>query len=317
MSTRQSAAPTEGQGIGGESLLARYASLVKLPHTLFALPFAGLGAVLATYEARAAVSLTAVLWIVVAFTAARFAAMSFNRLVDREIDARNPRTRSRELPSGRLTLTQASVAMLMACALFVVAAVQLNPLCGWLSPVALAWILFYSYTKRFTQWAHHVLGLALGIAPAGGYLALTGSWTDPWYALPILSGAVMFWVAGFDVIYSIQDIEFDRAAGLHSIAARRGPRGALVLARLFHVAAATLFLSIWMLDLFPVGWLYLVGVIAMIPLLIYENWSVRHAAADGLDLRIVDRAFFQSNVAVSMILFAMTLADRLSSGGAA
>jgi 4-hydroxybenzoate polyprenyltransferase len=317
VSTRQSAAPTEGQVIGGESLLARYASLVKLPHTLFALPFAGLGAVLATYETRAAVSLAAIVWIVVAFTGARFAAMSFNRIVDRELDARNPRTRMRELPSGRLTVAQASVAMLMACALFIFAAVQLNPLCGWLSPVALAWILLYSYTKRFTQWAHHMLGLALGIAPAGGYLALTGSWTDPWYALPILAGAVMFWVAGFDVIYSIQDIEFDRTAGLHSVAARRGPRGALLLARLFHALAAALFLSIWALDLFPVGWLYLAGVIAMIPLLVYENWSVRHAAADGLDLRIVDRAFFQSNVAVSVILFAMTLVDRLSAGGAA
>jgi 4-hydroxybenzoate polyprenyltransferase len=301
----------------GDSLLARYASLVKLPHTLFALPFAGLGAVLATYESGRAVTLAAVAWIIVAFTTARFAAMSFNRIVDRDLDARNPRTRSRELPAGRLTLSQATTAMVAASALFVFAAFQLNPLCGWLSPLALAWILFYSYTKRFTQWAHHVLGLALGIAPVGGYLALSGSWTEPWYALPILAGAVMFWVAGFDVIYSIQDVEFDRAAGLHSIAARRGSRGALVQARMFHAIAATLFLSIWALRLFPINGLYLAGVIAMIGLLVYENWAVRHAATRGLDLRVVDRAFFRSNVAVSMILFGMTLADRLVAGGSA
>jgi 4-hydroxybenzoate polyprenyltransferase len=196
----------------------------------------------------------------------------------------------------------------------VFAAFQLNTLCGWLSPVALAWILFYSYTKRFTQWSHHVLGLALGIAPAGGYLALTGSWTEPWYALPILAAAVMFWVAGFDVIYSIQDIEFDRNAGLHSIAARRGTSGALVLARVFHAIAAALFLSVWAFRLFPVEWLYLAGVLAMIPLLIYENWSVRHAGTAGLDLHVIDRSFFRSNVAVSLMLFVLTLADRLTAG---
>jgi 4-hydroxybenzoate polyprenyltransferase len=315
VSARQQATPgREGQVIAGESLLARYASMVKLPHTLFALPFAGLGAVLATYERDAALTVTAVLWIVLAFTAARFAAMSFNRIVDREIDARNPRTRMRELPSGRLSVQQAVAAMLVACALFVFAAFQLNTLCGWLSPVALAWILFYSYTKRFTQWSHHVLGLALGIAPAGGYLALTGSWTEPWYALPILAAAVMFWVAGFDVIYSIQDIEFDRNAGLHSIAARRGTSGALVLARVFHAIAAALFLSVWAFRLFPVEWLYLAGVLAMIPLLIYENWSVRHAGTAGLDLHVIDRSFFRSNVAVSLMLFVLTLADRLTAG---
>lgn len=310
-----SRAGTEGQVVAGESLLARYASLVKLPHTLFALPFAGLGAVLATYQAGTTVTATDVLWIVVAFTAARFAAMSCNRIVDRDIDALNPRTRSRELPSGRLAVGQATAAMVMASALLVLAAFRLNALCGWLSPVALGWIFFYSYTKRFTQWSHHVLGLSLGIAPAGGYMALTGTWTDPWYALPVLSAAVMFWVAGFDVIYSIQDIDFDRAAGLHSIAARRGTTGALLLARLFHAMAAALFLAIWALGMFPIGALYLAGVIAMIGLLVYENWAVRHAATGGLDLSIVDRAFFRANVAVSMILFIMTLADRLIDRG--
>jgi 4-hydroxybenzoate polyprenyltransferase len=301
----------EGQTIAGASLLARYASLVKLPHTLFALPFAGLGAVLASYQSGATASPGTILWIIVAFTAARFAAMSFNRIVDRELDARNPRTRERELPSGRLSVAQAVAAVLAASALFAFAAFRLNALCGWLSPVALGWIFFYSYTKRFTQWSHHVLGLALGIAPVGGFLALSGSWSNPWFALPILAAAVMFWVAGFDVIYSIQDIEFDRNHGLHSIAARQGVRGALLLARSFHAVAAGLFFAIWALELFSTGPLYLAGVFAMIGLLVYENWAVRHAASGGLDLPVVNRAFFQSNVAVSMILFVMTLADRV------
>lgn len=307
----ESGGSREGQTIGGTSLLARYASLVKLPHTLFALPFAGLGAVLATWEDGAAATPSAAIWIVVAFTAARFAAMSFNRIVDRELDARNPRTRERELPAGRLSLGQAVAATLAATALFVLAAFQLNALCGWLSPIALGWIFFYSYTKRFTEWSHHALGLALGIAPVGGYLALSGSWSDPWYALPVLAAAVMFWVAGFDVIYSIQDIEFDRDNGLHSMAARRGAPGALLLARTFHTVAVALFLAIPALELFTTGPLYLAGVLVMVGLLIYENWAVRHAASGGLDLPVVNRAFFQSNVAVSMILFVMTLADRL------
>lgn len=311
MSAHEAGARSEGQTVDGGSLLARYASMVKLPHTLFALPFAGLGAVLATYREGVQVTFGAMAWIIVAFTAARFAAMSFNRIVDREIDARNPRTRARELPAGRLSVSQAAIAMAGAAAVFVFAAFRLNPLCGWLSPIALVWILFYSFTKRFTHWSHHVLGLALGIAPVGGYLALAGRWTETWYALPVLAAAVMFWVAGFDVIYSIQDIDFDRNSGLHSVAARWGTRGALVRARIFHVIAVALFLAIGLFEIFPIGPLYLAGVAVMVALLFYENWSVRHAAHAGLDLRVIDRAFFQSNVAVSMGLFLLTLADRI------
>jgi len=309
------AAGREGQTIAGQSLAARYASLVKLPHTLFALPFAGLGAVLASYGERSAVRPVMIVWIVVAFTAARFTAMAFNRIVDRELDARNPRTLGRELPSGRLSVSQAAAGVAGSSAVFVLASFLLNPLCGWLSPLALGWILFYSYTKRFTQWSHHVLGLALGIAPVGGYLAVSGSWSRPWYTLPILAAAVMFWVSGFDVIYSIQDIEFDRAAGLHSIAARLGTRGALVSARVFHAIAVVLFLAIHLLGLFPLGPLYLAGIVVMVGLLVYENWAVRHAESGGLDLRVIDRAFFQSNIAVSISLFVLTLADRLFAGG--
>jgi len=301
----------EGQVFAGQSLLSRYASLVKLPHTLFALPFAGLGAVLASYGPDRKLTVGALFWIAVAFTAARFAAMAFNRIVDREYDGRNPRTRQREIPSGTMSVRQAVLSVVVMALVFVYSAWRLNPLCAALAPVALAWVFFYSYTKRFTRLAHHVLGLALGIAPVGGYLAIAGEWSDPWFALPVLAAAVMFWVSGFDTIYSIQDIDFDRGEGLHSIAARLGPARAIALARMFHSFAVALFLAIWALRLFPVGFVYLSGVAAMIGLLLYENWAVRNAAVHGLDLRVIDRAFFRANIAVSISLFALTLIDRL------
>lgn len=302
----------EGQTFSGVSLMARYASFVKLPHTFFALPFAGVGAVLASWTHPERVTWLAVLWIAIAFTAARFAAMGFNRIADRVLDAENPRTRSRELPSGRLTVMQAWISVIMASALFMFAAAQLNPLCGVLSPVALAWIFFYSYTKRFTTWAHYVLGLSLGIAPVGAYLGIAGAWPAPWYALPIVAVAVMFWVAGFDVIYAIQDIEFDRKRGLHSLAARYGPNRALGLARLFHAASVLLFLSVRIFELFPVGALYTTGVILMAVLLLYENRVARSAIGPTIDMGRIDRAFFLVNVTVSIVLFALTLLDRMA-----
>lgn len=306
-----SSSPREGQTFGGESLAVRFASLVKLPHTLFALPFAGMGAVLASYQFPHAITLGAILWIVIAFTAARFAAMAFNRIVDRRLDALNPRTRARELPSGRLTVRQAVIGVLAAAALFVFAAWQLNPLCGMLAPLALGWVFFYSYTKRFTALSHHVLGSALGIAPVGAYLAISATWTDPWYALVVLAAGVTFWVAGFDVIYAVQDIAFDRSQRLHSLAAKLGPAHALTVARLFHLLALGLFFALWALQLFPVGWIYLGGIGVAVFLLAYEHWVVRDAARGALDLRRIDRAFFHANVAVSISLLLFTLTDRL------
>ena len=293
----------------GGSLAARYASFVKLPHTFFALPFAGVGAVLASHRYLDRVTVPAVLWIVVAFTAARFTAMGFNRIVDRRQDALNPRTAQRELPAGRLSLAQALTAVVLAAAVFMLAAWRLNPLCAWLSPVALAWIMFYSYTKRFTHWAHHVLGLALGIAPVGAYLAIAGEWARPWYALPAIAAAVMFWVAGFDTVYAVQDLEFDRRHGLHSIPARHGAPAALSLARAFHALACLLFLSLrW---LFPLGELYLAGVLVGAGLLVYQHAVVRGADPATLDLPRIDRAFFHANVAVSTTILAASLIDRL------
>ena len=301
----------EGQVYTSDSLAARYASFVKLPHTLFALPFAGVGAVLASYRHVDRISLWTLLLTLVAFTAARFAAMGFNRIVDRGVDGLNPRTRARELPSGRLSLMQARSAVLGAAIIFMVAAWLLNPLCGMLAPVALAWVFFYSYTKRFTSFSHVVLGLALGIAPAGAYIAIAGSWPDPWWALPLLSIAVMLWVAGFDIIYALQDEAFDRAHGLYSVPARLGTRWALVIARSVHVASVGAFLALGLLAAFPLGPAFFTGVAIMAALLIYEHAVVRSAGQAGLDLMRIDRAFFRANIAVSTSLLLFTLIDRL------
>src|SRR5688572_14661296 len=312
----------EGQTFGGESLAARYASFVKLPHTLFALPFAGVGAVLGSYTHPENVTFRNAVWIVVAFTAARFAAMGFNRIVDRTYDALNARTQQRELPSGRLSLSQATLAVAIASIIFVFAAFQLNRLCGWLAPVALAWTFFYSYTKRFTSIAHWVLGLSLGIAPVGAYLAIAGTWSDPAWALPLLAAAVMLWVSGFDIVYALQDIDFDRAQGLHSIPARVGIRRSLLVARGVHGASVLCFLAIVLLHAFPVGWLFAIAVGLMAGLLHYEHSVVAPRKRTDLpdrpshpelapDINRIDRAFFRVNILVSMSFFAFTLLDRL------
>src|SRR3989441_369994 len=191
----------EGQTFAGETLLVRYANFVKLPHTVFALPFALLGVLVASRQ-------TALTWrtlglVVLAFTCARFVALGFNRIADRELDARNPRTRARELPSGRLTLRQAWAAVGVAAAVFLATAWALNPVCFALAPLALAFISAYSYAKRFTHWSHLWLGLADGIATPAGDLAVTGRWSEPWWLLPVGALAVTFWVGGFDVVFAL------------------------------------------------------------------------------------------------------------------
>jgi 4-hydroxybenzoate polyprenyltransferase len=292
----------EGQTLRGESWWARYANFVKLPHTLFALPFALVGVTLASYVAP--VSIRSVAWIVVAFTAARFAAMGFNRIVDRRIDARNPRTAQRELPSGVLGVREAAIAVATASALFFVAAWQLNPLCLTLAPVALGWVLLYSYTKRFTRWSHLVLGAGLAIAPVGGYLAVTGVWSRPWWMLIALAVAVMAWVAGFDILYALQDIEFDRREGLHSVPAAVGGRRALAIARGLHTLSVLALAAAGVAA--GVGWIYGLGVCVAAALLIYEHSLVRHD-----DLSRLDAAFFSMNGIMSIAFFAFVLAERL------
>jgi 4-hydroxybenzoate polyprenyltransferase len=292
----------EGQTIAGRSVLARYANLVKLPHTLFALPFALVGVVLASYVKN--VTPGTIFWVALAFTSARFAAMAFNRIVDRQLDALNPRTALREIPSGVVGVREAAVAVLLASALFVVSAWRLNPLCLALAPLALFWVLGYSYTKRVTRWSHLVLGLGLGIAPVGGYIAVTGAWSDPWWMLPVLAAAVMTWVAGFDVLYALQDAAFDRQAGLHSIPAAFGERRALAAARVLHVGTVAALGAVG--GAIGAGWLYWVGVAVVAALLLFEHSLVRPG-----DLSRLDAAFFTMNGIISITFFAFVLAERM------
>jgi 4-hydroxybenzoate polyprenyltransferase len=295
----------EGQTLSGRGRWVDYSNLVKLPHTVFALPFALVGATLASY--RYPVRATDLLLILVAFTAARFAAMGFNRVVDRAIDARNPRTSGREIPAGKLSTRQASIAVGVASMIFVLAAGLLNPLCLLLAPFALAWVFLYSYTKRFTRWAHLVLGFALAMAPVGAFLAISGRWSEPAAALLALAGAVLCWVAGFDILYSLQDEEFDRANGLHSVPAAFGVTGAIRISRLLHLVCVALFVATGML--FPeLGTLYFAAVALIAVMLLYEQTLVR---AD--DLGRIDAAFFNVNGAISLIFMALVIAERLLS----
>src|SRR5919198_1219916 len=202
----------EGQTFRGTSRVVAFVNLVRLPHTVFALPFALIGVVLASYRHR--LRLGEIGWVILAFTAARFAAMAFNRIVDRQIDAPNPRTSMRELPRGVLAVHEAWISVLVSIAVFLVAAAALNPLCLVLAPIAILWILGYSFTKRFTRWSHLVLGVGLGIAPVGGYLAVAGGWSRPWWLLVALATAVTTWVGGFDILYALPDEGFDRAHAL-------------------------------------------------------------------------------------------------------
>jgi 4-hydroxybenzoate polyprenyltransferase len=292
----------EGQTIAGHSRLVRYANFVKLPHTVFALPFALVGVTLASY--RAPVSYVMLAWVVLAFTAARFAAMGFNRIVDRVYDAKNPRTAMREIPSGTMGVKEAKALVIAAILVFELAAWKLNFLCYMLSPFALAWVLCYSFTKRFTRWSHLVLGLGLGIAPVGGYLAVTGLWSDPWWMLVALAAAVMCWTGGFDILYALQDIDFDRANGLHSLPAKVGAPRALAIARVLH------FMTVALLALVGYaagqGALYDAGVAVAAALLVFEH-SLVHAD----DVSRVDKAFFTVNMALSSAFFAFVLAQRI------
>jgi 4-hydroxybenzoate polyprenyltransferase len=307
-----SAAPTpegtrEGQTFAGGSRLSTYASFVKLPHTVFALPFALVGVIIASY--RHAVTWAMLGWVVLAFTAARFAAMAFNRIVDREYDARNPRTQMRELPRGAMTVREAWLSVVVASVVFIAAAGALNRLCLLLSPIALAWVFFYSFTKRFTRLAHVVLGLGMSIAPVGGYLAVTGRWSEPWWLLCVLATAVLTWGAGFDVLYALPDIAFDRAHGLHSIPVALGESGAIAVSRGLHA------LTLLSLALVGVGAyqgdatasaLYWAGVVVVALLLAYE-----HSLVKAGDLSKLDAAFFTMNGIISLLLFGFVLAGRL------
>lgn len=295
-------AGVDGQVLRGGSRLAAYANFVKVAHTVFALPFTVVG--LVTASRVAPLSLRVVALAVVAFGAARFAAMGFNRIADVRFDAANPRTAGRELPAGRMGLGEAWALVVGMSALFVAAAALLNPLCLALSPVALAWTLGYSYTKRFTSLSHLWLGVGMAIAPVGGYLAVTGVWMTPWWGLGLLAAVVTFWGGGFDVIYSLQDESFDRGHGLRSLTVALGPARAIILSRVFHLLAVLALAGFGAVAGY--GTAFFVGAALAALLLVYE-----HRLVVPGDYRRLDAAFFAMNGVISAAVMAGAVADVL------
>lgn len=272
--------------------------MIKWEHSIFALPFALAGAMLAAGGLPAWRQLG---WILVAMVAARSAAMAFNRLVDHSLDAANPRTRARALPAGLLSRQFVAGFVGLSCAVFVLAAAELNRLALVLAPVALAILLLYSYTKRFTRWSHLVLGFADGISAPAGWIAVRGSLD---WRIVLLAAAVTFWVGGFDVLYACQDYDFDREAGLHSIPRFVGIRGALWVARAFHLLMIALLL--WLVFALHLGTLAVIGAGIVAALLAYEHSLVSHH-----DLSRLNAAFFTMNGVISVVYFLFIAADLL------
>lgn len=269
---------------------------IKFPHTVFALPFAIMSAFLA---AGGLPTLRQLFWILMCMVGARSAAMSFNRIADARFDAMNPRTAQRAIPAGALTTRETAVFMLLMIALFVFSAYQLNRLAFALSPVALVIILGYSYTKRFTDYSHFILGLALAIAPVGAWIAIK----EEFHIVSLLLGlAVLLWTAGFDIIYSCQDFEFDKRVGLYSLPGRLGIAGALIVSAALHAGMVGVLAVILLLT--DLGAVFIVGIVLVSILLIYE-----HAIVKPHDLSRVNMAFFNINGAVSLLLMALTVTD--------
>jgi len=272
--------------------------MIKWEHSVFALPFALCGAMLA---ARGWPTAWQLAWIAVAMIGARSAAMAFNRLVDADIDAANPRTKMRAIPAGALSRKFVVVFVAVSAALLMLAAWRLNRLAFYLSPVALAVVLLYSFTKRFTRWSHLVLGFALGIAPAAAWIAVRGS-LDP--RILLLTAAVTFWVAGFDVLYACQDYDFDRQSGLYSIPRFMGISKALWIARVLHLVMLALLAAL--VVVFGLGKFALAGVIVVAVLLLYEHSLVR-----AHDLSKLNAAFFTMNGVIAVVFFLFIAADLL------
>jgi 4-hydroxybenzoate polyprenyltransferase len=273
--------------------------MIKWEHSIFALPFALSAAMLA---ASGLPTLPQVIRIIVCMVSARSAAMAFNRLADAQIDAANPRTATRAIPAGVLSGRFVAIFVLFFCLVFVLAAAQLNRLTFMLSPVALAVVLLYSYTKRFTRWSHLVLGFALGIAPAAAWIAVRGS-LDP--RILILTAAVTFWVGGFDMLYACQDIDFDRANRLNSVPQSFGIPRALTLARLLHITMLVLLVALVLT--FGLGKIAMAGVLAVALLLAYE-----HSLVSSHDLSKLNAAFFTMNGVIAVVFFLFIAADLLA-----
>jgi 4-hydroxybenzoate polyprenyltransferase len=275
-----------------------FLEMIKFAHTIFALPFALTGALLAAGGLPGGAQL---FWIVMAMVGARTAAMGLNRLIDAEIDARNPRTAGRAIPAGLIGKGVTLVFIMLSLTLLLVAAARLNPLCLKLSPLALFFLVLYSYCKRFTALAHVVLGICLAAAPIGAWIAIRGTIDPP--AL-ILGGIVLFWVAGFDILYALQDLEFDRTAGLHSIPVALGVNGSLWAARMFHLTM--LLLLVWLFTSMQLGSFFGAGIVVVTAMLLYEHWLLRSG-----DLTKLDAAFFNMNGYISVAIMVFTAAEVL------
>jgi 4-hydroxybenzoate polyprenyltransferase len=287
------AAGARGTLAGDVSRIATYLSFVRFSHSVFALPFALTGALLAARHQS--VTWWQVLWIVLAMVTARSAAMGFNRLVDARFDAVNPRTAMRELPRGLMSPREAALFVVVSSALFVAIAWQISPLCGWLSPLALAIVFWYSLAKRYTSYTQAFLGLAMAVAPVGGWLAAGGRWGwEPW----VLALAIGLWVGGFDVLYACQDVDVDRVHGLKSIPVRFGVERALWISRAMH--AGTIVCMAGLAAIVPLGPVYLAGVAVVAALLVYEQSLV-----SATDLSQVKRAF-DLNGYVGLLYFGVT-----------
>lgn len=275
-----------------------FLEMIKFSHTIFALPFALTGALLA---AGGFPTVHQTFWIILAMVGARTAAMAMNRLIDAGIDARNPRTATRAIPAGLITRGLTISFIIAATALMLLSAQMLNPLCLKLAPIALFFLLLYSYCKRFTALAHVVLGICLAAAPIGAWVAIRGTIDPP--AL-VLGTVVLFWVAGFDILYALQDLEFDREAGLHSIPVLLGVNGSIRTARIFHTIMVALLFTLY--NFMHLGTFFLLGILAAAAMLMYEHWLLRNG-----DLGKLDAAFFNMNGYISVTIVLFTAADVL------
>src|SRR6266566_621230 len=290
--------------------IRKWASFIRFSHTVFALPFALAAMAVAARENRGWPGLRIFGLILAAMVCARTCAMAFNRIVDRKFDALNPRTAQRHLPVGRINLSSASVLCGLAAAGLVVASFYLNPLCLYLSPVALVVVCFYSLTKRFSDYTHVFLGLALALAPVGAWLAVKGAGISGLEIAQatVLAGAVVLWLVGFDIIYALQDYEFDRAHGLHSLVVAWGPKNALQAAFLAHMIMCGLLLAFGLLCRFRIAytvrWLIIIGCLVM------EHWIARRRSLNWINV-----AFFRLNAGVSAVFLLVTLTEVVFLGG--
>lgn len=276
--------------------------MIKFEHSIFALPFAFLGAILGAVMMEGRFPSWAELgWVTLAMVGARSAAMGLNRLIDKTIDLANPRTENRALPAGLLKSAEVLLFIIVSIALLIVASANLAPIALKLMPIAVVMLVLYSYTKRFTWLCHIVLGLTIGLSPLGAWVAVTGEFNS---AAWVLFGTIALWIAGFDIIYATQDYEYDKKVGLHSIPARFGITGALWISRGLHVVTAAGFFMLFLMT--DLSWLYLLGTVLSIVLLFYQHWLVKPH-----DLSRVQTAFFGMNGTLSVVLFAFALADLL------